>query len=225
MASSSQQPPSGTTMLRVVVCPTQWTHPLKGSAPRRIGTHLSAASANRFRAYTDRLNALVVIAPAGWRCAARYFEDGSGGLVVMPPDATGNPTQLPRSFTADSRRGVAALETSACRGCSYDALCPLLSDPSGRKLYGRCPFSRPATELTTYFSKTSVAFADPPGTAGDGAPSGGPAPANGVLINELDKPWPSKTLRGYAMKETCALPAADHALCTTVLNDFLRRYS
>ena len=68
---------------------------MSATPPKRIGTGLPASYADRFRAYTDRLNALVVVAPVGWRCAARYFEDGTGGLMVMPPDVASSPDNLP----------------------------------------------------------------------------------------------------------------------------------
>jgi hypothetical protein len=60
---------------------------------------------------------------------------------------------------------------------------------------------------------TTAFFEDPIGVSGVGDPSGGPYPANGVV-----------TYNGTSATEaTCTLPESDHALCTVVLNDFLRK--
>lgn len=63
-----------------------------------------------------------------------------------------------------------------------------------------------------------VDFEDPPGVSGDGSPSGGPYPANGVAVLD-NSPTPSS-----AYKETCTLPSSQHALCTAVLNSFIASY-
>jgi len=62
-----------------------------------------------------------------------------------------------------------------------------------------------------------VGFEDPPGVAGDGNPSGGPYPANGVMT------YYSGDQNGSWM-ETCTLPSAEKALCTAVLDNFVSAY-
>jgi hypothetical protein len=81
-----------------------------------------------------------------------------------------------------------------------------------------CSFTKPAEEQSTQLSSTVVEFEDPPGVAGDGDPSGGPYPANGVMVygpgSAMDGSW----------TETCTLPASEHAICTLSLNEFASLY-
>jgi hypothetical protein len=60
-------------------------------------------------------------------------------------------------------------------------------------------------------------FEDAPGVAGSGWPSGGSDPANGLVGYDSSED-------DAVYRSTCTLPAGDHALCTTSLNDVLRRY-
>ena len=62
-----------------------------------------------------------------------------------------------------------------------------------------------------------VIFEDPPGIPGDGLPSGGLYPANGVLTYRPRAPEGS-------WKETCTLPGSAKDECTAVLNAFLLWY-
>ena len=60
-------------------------------------------------------------------------------------------------------------------------------------------------------------FEDPPGVAGDGWPSGGPDPANGIVGVNVDQ--------GSAVyRATCTLPASEHRIRTISLNDVLAGY-
>ena len=212
---------TGSTMLDIVVCPTTFgiTNPELPHLPTRLGTNVPAALAGRLSVYTDRQGVLYVIAPAGWRCAALDAADGSPSVTVVPPGTSPQPSV--RGFTSDRREAVAASGTSACRGCTYALVCPLLPDPAGAAVYGACPHARPAGESVTHPSSSTAAFGDPPGITGDGAPSWGPYPANGLIIHHPPTANPGAET-GYI--ETCTLPEADHALCTAALNDFLRRY-
>jgi hypothetical protein len=66
-----------------------------------------------------------------------------------------------------------------------------------------------------------VEFEDPPGVVGNFSASGGPYPANGVVV------WYPSTTSGnypYEADAECTLPASEHASCTAILNDFLDRY-
>jgi hypothetical protein len=77
----------------------------------------------------------------------------------------------------------------------------------------------PAVEQVVRLGTHAVAFEDQPDVAGTGNPSGGPYPANGVVIyNNSNATYPN------AGEETCTLPEAQHSICTEILNDFLGRY-
>ena len=68
-------------------------------------------------------------------------------------------------------------------------------------------------------ARRAVAFEDRPCVVGTGSPSGGPYPANGVVIyNSNGTKYPN------AGEETCTLPEAQHSTCADVLDDFLGRY-
>jgi hypothetical protein len=66
-------------------------------------------------------------------------------------------------------------------------------------------------------STTLVAFLDPPGVKGDGDPSGGPWPANGVMIYNPGAP-------NGSYLETCTGPASLTPTCTAALNAFSTAY-
>ncbi|MCW3036859.1 MAG: hypothetical protein JWM17_2171 [Actinobacteria bacterium] len=209
------------TALGVVVCPTTFgiTSPSLPRLPTQLRTSVPAALAGRLSAYTDQAGTVFTIAPQGWQCAGAVAADGSSSVMVVPPGASTQP--FPRGFTVDGREGVATSGTSACRGCTYDLVCPLLADAADAPLYPPCSHVPPPAESVTHPSATAVGFQDPPGVAGDGAPSGGAYPANGVIVFHPPTPNPDAET-GFI--ETCTLPEADHALCTAALNDFLRRY-
>jgi hypothetical protein len=63
-----------------------------------------------------------------------------------------------------------------------------------------------------------VTFEDPPGVKGDGRPSGGQYPADGVMTYH-----PSAQEDG-SWQETCTLPASEKNICTAVLNTFISWY-
>jgi hypothetical protein len=71
----------------------------------------------------------------------------------------------------------------------------------------------------TRIAAYSVLFEDPPGVRGNGFPSGGPYPADSLLM--VNAKTSSSSIA--ANQETCTLPRAQHALCTMILNDFRRR--
>ena len=66
-------------------------------------------------------------------------------------------------------------------------------------------------------TKNTTLFEDPPGVAGDGWPSGGSDPANGVVgVNVAEQ--------SLVYRSTCTLPSVQHSICTVVLNDVIARY-
>lgn len=213
---------TGPTLLPNVTCPTTFgiQHPQAEAPTPRVGTSVPAALASGLSAYTDRTGVQTVVAPSGWHCFASIAADGNGVLIVVPPGESTDP--VPQPFLPDMREAVVSIETSACQGCRYELVCPLVADPSDAAAQGiPCPRSRPPAEQTTQLSATAAAFEDPPDTVGDGFPSGGPYPANGVVMHHGPVPQPGSET---GLAETCSLPAGQHATCTAILNEFLRRY-
>ena len=83
-----------------------------------------------------------------------------------------------------------------------------------------CGVTRPSQESVSVMGKAGIeaGFEDPAGVAGDGIPSGGLNPANGVLLY-----LPAQG-DASAYLATCTLPAARHDVCTAVLNHFVALY-
>jgi hypothetical protein len=96
-----------------------------------------------------------------------------------------------------------------------------MADAAGAASYGQCSRRRPPAEVVTQLSATAAGFEDPPGVVGDGFPSGGSQPANGVVIHHGPVPAPGAET---GLAETCTLPEAQRGLCTAILNEFLHRY-
>jgi len=140
------------------------------------------------------------------------------------PPGTATPTfgEMPQPYIADGRQAITAYESSACRGCLYQLICPLLIDQADAATQGPCPHARPRQEQVSYPSANTAAFEDPPGVAGDGAPSGGAYPANGLISHHPPSSSPGAET---GLEETCTLPADDHELCAAVLYDFAQRYA
>jgi hypothetical protein len=195
--------------LAVVVCPTALGISQPGHVRLPATVELAPAGAGGgLAAYTDVRGWMTVIAPRGWRCSADYGADGSGGVIAFPPGAG-----------AASPRAIIGGETSACVGCTLGQACPLFRTAAAEQqsLYGlHC--STPRGETVVRLGPTVVAFADPPYVKGDGHPSGGPYPANGVMTYV--------GLRGRgSWIETCTLAPSQHHVCTVILDDFVRRYA
>lgn len=211
---------TGPTVVPNVVCPESFgiDHPEVLAPVKVLRTNLPAVVAG-LAAYTDAAGVQTVIAPQGWVCRAALGADGSGSIIAVPPTSSVDPE--PVSYRTDRREAVSSSETSACLSCRLALVCPILADPVDANALGQtCTVTSPSTEGRTPISATTVAFEDPPGTAGYGAPSGGPDPANGVVILHPS----SATLPGEGLAETCTLPASEHDLCTAILNEFVRRY-
>ena len=75
----------------------------------------------------------------------------------------------------------------------------------------------PTGESTEPIESGVVGFLDPPGVAGDGAPSGGEYPANGVMTYQTANYTTS-------WLDTCTLPTTGHAICTAALDNFVQLY-
>lgn len=176
--------------------------------PKTTGTprvvDAPAEMAARLAVYTS--GGLSIVAPRGWACEGVVAVDGSESLGIFPPGS-----EKPSGpFEASVGQGVTAEAIPACRGCMAARACPLFPTAVKDSAGIPCAEVAPATERVGRQSASMVFFEDPPGVSGDGNPSGGPYPANGVLLYE---PGVSGA--------TCTMPEADHSLCTAVLNDFL----
>jgi hypothetical protein len=202
----------------VAVAPPSPAAALPATTPATVG----AGQAPSLAVYGDTAGEMLMIGPKGWICTAQFGADGSGGLVITPPGETistspGSRAQVPSSSAVEA---IEVYETGASPVQGAALACPVLNAAAqamARDLNQTCT-PHPPAETVYPVSENEVAFYDPPGVAGDGAPSGGVNPANGVVLY-----LPSKG-KDSAYLATCTLPAAQHAVCTTVLNDVVTRY-
>ena len=212
--------PPQTVNLPVVVCPIGFgvqpaTTP---SLPKTVAVSVSPGQASELAVYTDTQGLMKLVAPAGWQCSAQYGADGTGGVIVHPSNESVSDLGAPPAGSAVE--AVIGAETSACGACAYTQACPLFAAAASTyqsQLGSPCPVTKPAAETVYQISPGIVGFEDPPGTRGDGASSGGANPANSVMTyypNAANGSW----------RETCTLPADEHAICTTSLNNFIASY-
>ncbi len=184
--------------VRVVSCRTEYGIPAPAvRLPRTVATGLSAGQAAALRFYGN--NSLLVLAPAGWHCSALVGADGSAGMSVK----RGPQTVAVQAVGYTSSVGAAAA-------------CPLFADADALSPVP-CRQHHPLAETLTPINSTTVAFEDPPHIHGTGLGSGGALPANGVMR------YSPSASRGFFFAETCVLPASEHRLCTTILNDGIHR--
>ena len=99
--------------------------------------------------------------------------------------------------------------------------CPLFSTAAAvyQQNFGHACTPHPTAESAAATGLAGADFEDPAGVAGDGMPSGGTNPANGVMLYLPS--WPG---RSAAYLATCTLPATQHDVCTAVLNHFVSLY-
>jgi hypothetical protein len=159
-------------------------------------------------AYTN--TQLYLIGPSGMRCSGIVAADGGSGVTVWPQGYRSLPTHA-------STDGLTLSVTPACVFCKAAAACPFFA-ALARDLHFPCQQGVPAGERVYHLESTIVLFEDPPGVAGSGGPSGGHDPANGVVG------YRGSPQRGSVYRATCTLPAGQHSICTTVLNDVISRY-
>ena len=187
-------------MLPSVECPTTVAIAEPGPPrplsllPKIPGSTINLAS------YTDRLHMVVVAAPVGWNCHAIDATDGNVTILVTPPGTS--PATPSQPFIRDTREGIGASVASPDTGSVPDLLCVVMPDVIDPHWSGRpCP-SKPAGEVIIRDNSVASEFYDPPGTVGDGAPSGGSYTARGRVIN---LPAPGNT-SSAAASITCTLP-------------------
>jgi hypothetical protein len=217
--------PSGSSGLSDVVpvieCPTSRGVSGRPGAyyPETIALTIAPTVATQLAYYSDDVRSLTpILAPRGWACRVQVGADGSTSVNVYPGSSLGRDNAV----TAQSNGG--------CVGCASDLACGLI--PTAPKLLGYsnipCPAPRNRAERINWITGSEhptgqtvndvVGFEDPPGIRGNGDPSGGRNPANGVLLFAT-----SPGSDTSASLETCALPESDHRLCTTILNDFVNQ--
>jgi hypothetical protein len=221
-------PPSSATesvSLPVVVCPTTFgisPPPAPVLLPGSMKVTIPGSQASQLAVYRDNQGTMELLAPRGWVCAAGYGADGSGGVAVYPVGQS-----LPASWAAGWKlspsstvSAIVGVETSACQGCTNGQACPLFTSAASAfltQLGHTCPDVRPPSETVHQIGAGVVGFQDPPGVSGDGLPSGGQGPANGVMTYYPGNP-------NGSWLETCTLPSSQKDVCTAALNQFLAGY-
>jgi hypothetical protein len=224
-SSSASPSASESVILPVVVCPTTFgisPSPAPAVLPASMKVTVPASLATSLAVYRDNQGTMEVLAPGGWACMAGYGADGSGGVAVYPAGQS-----LPASWAAGWKlspssavEAITGVETSACQGCTNGQACPLFTAAASAflaQLGHTCPDVRPVSETVHQVSAGVVGFQDPPGVSGDGLPSGGQDPANGVMTYYPGNP-------NGSWLETCTLPSGAKDVCTAVLDQFLTGY-
>lgn len=214
-ASSSTSVPTTSTLpsTPVVACKTTYASspPPTTSAPLPSYTFVGVPpdELTQLTYYETPDGGMQVLAPSGWKCSASFGSDGSGYVSVR---AAGSSSTSPEAVNIN--------ETSACLDCDLDQACPLFTAAaqalSQQKL--ECPSFPPFGELDKLINSHVAVFKDPPGVQGDGEPSGGTYPANGVVV------YPGLDTQIAGWKETCTLPPSENALCTASVNYFIQQY-
>lgn len=224
-SSSSTQPSSQSpaalesAALPLVACPTSYGVEPSASPPvlpASISESVPTDLASQLAVYTDQRGEMKLLAPTGWVCNASYGADGSGGVSAYPSGETLPSGHLTSDSTAEA---IVGSETSACAGCAQTQASPLFSTAAAdcaQNYPGSCG-TLPSGESEEQIKAGVVGFLDPPGVAGDGNPSGGEYPANGVMT------YHSGDDNGSWL-DTCTLPYSQRALCTAVLNNFAQMY-
>jgi hypothetical protein len=194
-------------VVRVVDCRTSAPLAAPQRPPQAVRVLGSPASTHGLVAYGSSY--LLLMGPAGWRCTGSEGADGNADLVVWPPHVH-QPSMYSRTD------GITLEIDPACVSCKAATACPLLPGFVSTLGY-HCTDGIPRGESVYALRSAIVLFEDPPGVPGDGWPSGGPDPANGLVG--------VSTTRGQPVyRATCTLPASEHPTCTVILNDTIARY-
>jgi hypothetical protein len=218
--------PTKTIELPVTLCPTTFgapPPPMVALAPI-MPAQVAPDQASQLGVYTDSRGIMKLVAPIHWACRADYGANGTGGVLVYlsgesPPPNWGAGWPLPAHSPIQA---VVGFETSACAGCTNGQACPLFTAAAlafQSQFLRPCPGTKPPAEIVypVNMGPGVVGFEDPPGTAGDGVPSGGAYPANGVMTYY-------GTNGVGSWRDTCTMPSSEQPLCTAALNNFLDSY-
>jgi hypothetical protein len=196
----------------VVRCPTRegvvQPHP---QIPSRISVEGRPDSVIGLVAYTNGEEFL--IGPKGMICAGAVGVDGTALILVWPKGLT-----EPRRHSHEA--GLSLFVDPACVGCQAEQACPFFT-AFAKSVGFPCTDAIPSGERVERVNADLVAYEDPAGVNGDGWPSGGPDPANGIvgLFGARFRGHPEEVVAA-----TCTLRASDHELCTASLNDAATRY-
>lgn len=199
--------------LPVVRCPTVYgaigTKPRP--VPRNLIARLAPTLASEVAVYSNGW--VKLLGPRGWHCSGLVAADGGLGLTVLPPYVS-----TVTSTAAAITGGIDFNGPAASDGCPFFPELAQFFPRSSRSAL--CP-GLPAGEQVSRLGARSVAFEDPPRVRGNGYPSGGAYPANGIVSYRWLRATGASTPE--VAKETCTLPQAQHRLCTAILNDFFHR--
>lgn len=197
--------------VRVVRCQTARIGPAQ-RVPSRLTVLGSPSSIAGLVAYTT--TGVFLVGPSGMACSGSLAEDGGSALVVWPRGVRA-PTQHARGD------GLTLSFDPVCIMCQAEDACPWFASLA-RGLGFPCMHVVPAGERVHRADAHVRLFEDPPGVAGDGWPSGGPDPANGLVAvkGSLTAGRGERTV----FRSTCTLPVRQHAICTVSLDDVLSRY-
>jgi hypothetical protein len=200
--------------------------------PSSITASLDSSVAKALSYYSDSTRSVApILGPAGWSCNVVEAVDGGITISVFPPSESADFTSQDSSvqpFTASKDEAVVAVSGGACQGCVAGLACPLISyvgNQTGET--APCPNTQPAAETVKWLNGSptlgsatvaddTVSFQDPPGVAGDGAPSGGRYRADGIVHYTYNGEGSSSVI-------TCTLPSSRIDLCPSVLSDFSTR--
>ena len=151
---------------------------------------------------------LTLLAPRGWKCSGAVGATGHLYVSVLPPNARSQVVYVSKRTPAVTAE-IPSPDTGEVGGLA----CPFFPGAAPQPGWAHCP-GIPTSERVVRLGPDAVAFSDPPYFRGTGNPSGGPYPANGVVVYR----------KAHAALATCTLPSVEHAECTAILNDFLARY-
>jgi hypothetical protein len=196
--------------LPVVTC-TVTDGAIEGPLPTPMVTSLEvvvpAALASRLVVYGVE-NEQLILGPKDWRCTGLVGADASSHVTIIDP--------------ADPTMGIVV---DSAPGAPYsgvlDLACPLFPDADQllQTTFGfDCPKQHVPQEQVTMQSPEIARFTDPAGVKAVGALSGGAVPVQGALIYHT-----ATDNAILAFQISCALPAADAVLCTTVIDDWIDR--
>jgi len=204
--------PTAAATVPVVRCPTLNVTGSTPSPPAAVRVLGSPASTAGLSAYSN--GEQLIVGPAGMSCHGQLAQDGGAELLVWPK-------RKRRPGRHAHTAGLSLFADPACIGCQADDACPFFA-AFARKLGFPCSTGVPVGETVDRRGSHLVLFEDPAGIAGDGWPSGGPDPANGLVAihGGLGVEAPARTV----YRATCTLPQRAHATCRTSLDDLIARY-
>jgi hypothetical protein len=160
-------------------------------------------------AYTN--TNMFLIGPAGMACNGIVAVDGGSKITVWPIGKA-----APARHSAGE--GLTLTLDPACASCRAEDACPFFRSFAAG-LGFPCTSGVSAGERLDRLSSQVVYFTDAPGLAGDGWPSGGYFPADGLAGIQ------GSATDGAVFRTTCTLPMAKSAVCAISLLNVLRSYA